>query len=163
MSGGQREDNNFQSIYTTLVNSLGVSSVMRRSVCTVPHQDTSDNAFAKQLSNIVNGPHMEGVNVMFVVVPSDPLAADNDSSEIAFRAGLEVSHALRPILTKPAHAMALQVRKHAASQDPLAALFENQVGLVRDGTSALITCSDRGLEGAVGAVKGLLGHLVSVS
>ena len=74
---------------------------------------------------------------------------------------MEVSHALRPILTKNAHAMALQVRKHAASHDHVAALFENIVGTVRDGSSVLITCSDRGLEGAAGAAKGLLGHLIS--
>ena len=62
-----------------------------------------------------------------------------------------------------ASAMALQIRKHAAAHDPVAALFDNVVGIVRNGSAVLITCSDRGLEGAAVAVKGLLGYLVSVS
>lgn len=164
ISDEQGSYNDFQSIDTTLIDSLGGdshASVVQRFVCKVP-SDAKDNAFAHQFSTIVSSPQMEGVNVIFVVVPTDPLAEDRGSSAIAFRAGLEVSHALRPILTKNANAMALHVRKCASSHDPMAALFENVVGIVRDGSAVLITCSDRGLEGAAGAVKGLLGQLTSL-
>eukprot|EP00571_Detonula_confervacea_P011010 CAMPEP_0172305330 /NCGR_PEP_ID=MMETSP1058-20130122/6646_1 /TAXON_ID=83371 /ORGANISM="Detonula confervacea, Strain CCMP 353" /LENGTH=732 /DNA_ID=CAMNT_0013016895 /DNA_START=24 /DNA_END=2218 /DNA_ORIENTATION=+ len=158
-SDEHRDGNDFQQIDLTLVNSLGgdgQASVVQRVVCRV------DGTFAQQLCTIVSGPKMQGVNVIFVIVPTDPLAEGRGSGAIAFRAGLEVSHALRPILTKNAHTVALQVRKYAASNDHVAALFENVVGTVRDNSSVLITCSDRGLEGAVGAVKGLLGHLTSL-
>ncbi|KAL7531957.1 hypothetical protein ACHAXR_004335 [Thalassiosira sp. AJA248-18] len=165
ISNERRDEEEFQSIDATLVKSLGGNSsatLVHREICRVP-PDANDDTFVQQLSSIVNGPQMEGVNVIFVVVPTNAnlIAEDQGSSAIAFRAGLEVSHALRHILIKNANAMALQVRKYAASRDPMAALFENIVGTVRDGSSVLITCSDKGLEGAVGAVKGLLGHLVS--
>jgi len=159
-SGEQQQNNDFQSIDATLLQSLGGGShvsVVKRAICKVP-SDANDDEF----SNVINGPSMEGTNVIFVVVPAYPLPEDGGSSTIAFKAGLDVSHALGPILTKKANAMALQVRKSAASQDPMAALFENVVGIARGGTAVLITCSDRGLEGAAAAVTGLLGHLTSL-
>ena len=158
-SSEQVIDNDFQSIESTLISSLGghdYALVLKREVCRV----ADDTSFARELSTIVSGSQMKGTNVIFVIVQTDPLAEENGGSAIAFKAGLEVSHALRPILTKKANAMAMQIRQHAALQDPLAALFENVVGTVRDNSTVLITCSDKGLNGAVGAVKGLLGHLV---
>ena len=124
--------------------------------------DSKDDSFAQKFANIVNGPGLEGAEVIFVIVPANPHAEEKGSISIAFRAGLEVSHALRPTLTKHAHAMALQVRKGAASKDPLAALFENAVGIVREGSAVLISCSDRGLDGAAMSIRNSLRRLVSV-
>ena len=152
-----KQPNEFLSIDSTLVTLLGDdnhASVVQRAVCNVDDM---------QISTIVNGPQMEGTNVIFVIAPTDPIAEENGSAgSIAFKASLEVAHALRPILTKSAPAMAQQIRVHAASHDPVAALFEYVAGTVRDNSSLLITCSDRGMEGAIGAVKGLLGHAVSI-
>jgi len=162
----EQGNDDFRSIDGTLVDSLGGDghvTLVQKFVCKVPSNAENNEEFTQKLSAMVISPQMEGTNAIFVVVPTDPLAEDNGSSAIAFRAGLEVSHALRPILTKNASAMALQIRKHAAAHDPVAALFENVVGIVRNGSAVLITCSDRGLEGAAVAVKGLLGYLVSVS
>ena len=166
LSNGQENSGGCNAMEEIILNSLDSAnsnvSVLRRTVCAVPPDASNDDSFADHFATIVSGPEMEGVNVIFVVVPTDPLSEQDGSSGIAFRASLEVSHALRPIMTKNANAMAMQVRKHAASHDPVAALFENVVGTVRDGSSVLITCSDKGLSGAVSAVGGLLGHLVSV-
>lgn len=150
--------NDFQSIVSTLVTSLGGErevSVVQRVVCRI------DDVFAQQLSAIISGPPMEGANVIFVIVPTDPRAKKEDPGTIAFKAGLEVARTLCPMLSKNAHAMALQVRKSAALQDPVAALFENVVGTVRENSCVLIACSDRGLGGAAGAIKGLLAHILS--
>ena len=51
---------------------------------------------------------------------------------------------------------------NAASQDPVAALFENVVGTVRDNSAVLVSCSDRGLGGAVGGVKNNLVKLIDI-
>eukprot|EP01082_Thalassiosira_pseudonana_P016042 g14187.t1 g14187 contig9:1356444-1356797(+) len=112
-------------------------------------------SFIRELTNNIYGQSMGGVNVIFVVVQSD------DDSDSAFRVGLEVSHVLRPIVLKNANAMAMQLRKGAVSEDGIAALFENVVGTVRVGSAVLLTCSDRGLQGAVGAVRESLRHLAT--
>ncbi|KAL7539504.1 hypothetical protein ACHAWF_006428 [Thalassiosira exigua] len=156
------DGDDFRSIDTTLINSLGGDSkaaVVHRTICRLP-QDEADDQLGTKFSSIVNGPQSEGVNIIFAVVPTHPSTAETGSGA-AFKAGLEVSHALRPMLTKNAFALALQVRNCAASRDPLAALFENVCGTVRDGSAVIITCSDRGLEGGIMAVQGSLGHLVS--
>lgn len=149
--------NDFQSIFTTLITSLGgenKASVVQRLVCRI------DDVFAQKLHATISGPPMENVDIIFVIIPADPRAKNKDSGLISFKSGLEVANILCPILSKNAHAMALQVRKSAASQDPLAALFENVVGTVRENSCVLIACSDRGLEGAAVAIKGLLPHVL---
>ncbi len=149
----------FQSMITTLVTSLGGESkvaIVQRVVCRV-----DDASFPRQLPAIINGTPMDGANVIFVIVPTDPRVKNDDSGAIAFRAGLEVAHTISPVLSKNAHAMALQVRKAAAARDPIAALFECVVGTARENSCVLISCSDRGLEGTAGAVKGILVHVLS--
>jgi hypothetical protein len=123
---------------------------------------SNDDSLTRQFSDIVNGPDMEGVDVIFVIVPTPPNNFEGEGCcDISFRAGLEVSHAVSSILVKNAHALALQVRKGAAAQDGIAALFENIVGAVRDGTAVLVSCSDKGFEGAVSSISGSRWHVVS--
>lgn len=144
-------------INDTLVQSLGGERqvvLMQEATCTVP-SDTKMQSFIRELTNNIYGQSMGGVNVIFVVVQSD------DDSDSAFRVGLEVAHVLRPIVLKNANAMAMQLRKGAVSEDGIAALFENVVGTVREGSAVLLTCSDRGLQGAVGAVRESLRHLAT--
>lgn len=146
------------SFCTTLVTLFGGDTkvtVVKRVLCKV------DKPLEQQLPDIINGPQMDGVNVMIVLVPTNASANEKICSSVSFKAGLEVAHILRPILSKNAPALALRVRSGAASHDPMAALFENIVGTVRDNSSLLVTCTDVGLAGAVNSVKGLIDHLVS--
>eukprot|EP00804_Cyclotella_cryptica_P031061 CCRYP_015985-RA/>CCRYP_015985-RA protein AED:0.05 eAED:0.05 QI:0/0.5/0.33/1/1/1/3/530/738 len=129
--------------------------VLRKATISLLNEDS----LTRQFSDIVNGPEMQGVDVIFVIVLTPHNFEEMGCSGIAFRAGLEVSHAVRPILAKSAHALALQVRKGAATQDGIAALFENVVGTVRDGTAVLVTCSDKGFENAVKSIGGSLRHV----
>lgn len=146
------------SFCTTLVTLFGGDTkvtVVKRVLCKL------DKPLEQQLPDIINGPLMDGVNVMIVLVPTNASANDKLCSTVSFKAGLEISHILRPIVSKNAPALALRVRSGAASYDPMAALFENIVGTVRDNSSLLVTCTDVGLAGAVNSVKGLIDHLVS--
>lgn len=135
----------------TIIKSLGGNSQ-----ATMLHtiKLEADHVTTQELSDTVNGPTMQGVDFIFVVVSSSP-------NSIAFKASLDLSHALRPIILKNANALALQIRRGAASKDGLAALFENCVGTVREGSAVLVSCSDRGLDGAVASLSGSLKHLVS--
>lgn len=162
--GDDDNDGFFQAISDTLVTSLGGKS----SVSVIQQAEVRlDDVFPQTLSASINGPTLDEVNIIFVIVPttmSHTTAASGDPGEeggIAFKAGLEVAHVLSSITSKNAHAMAMHVRKGAAMQDPLAALFENIVGTVRDNSCVLIACSNRGLEGATCAIKGNLVHLLS--
>ena len=150
----------FQTIKTTLVKSLGGDdhvSLVHKAVCKV------DDTLVEKLPDIINGSQLKDTNVIFVVVPTDSTKEENGSGgSIAFKASLEVSHILRPILTKKASALAQQIRMHAASQDPVAALFENVVGTVRDNSAVLVSCSDRGLSGASSGVKSNLVKLIDI-
>ena len=146
------------SLCTKLVTLLGGesnTSVVNNVVCTL------DDIFAQKLPGIINGPQMNGVNVIIVIAPATASANDKRSNSLPFKAGLEIAHTIRPLLTKNAPALALKVRSGAASLDPMAALFENIVGTVRDNSSLLVTCTDVGLAGAVDAFKRMLVHLVS--
>ncbi|KAL7520279.1 hypothetical protein ACHAWX_005013 [Stephanocyclus meneghinianus] len=136
----------------------GRAVVLRKAPVSLSNGDS----LTRQFSDIVNGPDMEGVDVIFAIVPTPPNFEDQGCCGIAFRAGLEVSHAVSSILVKNAHALALQVRKGAAAQDGIAALFENVVGTVRDGTAVLVSCSDKGFEGAVSSISGSLWHLANI-
>ena len=155
-----RSTDHFQTIETTLIKSLGGDdnvSVVQRVACKV------DDTITQKLPDIINGPQFKDTNVIFVVATTDSTKEKNGSGgSIAFKASLEVSHLLRPILTKKASALAQQIRMHAAAQDPVAALFENVVGTVRDNSAVLITCSDRGLRGATSSVRGNLMKLIDI-
>jgi molybdenum cofactor synthesis domain-containing protein len=162
--GADVNDGFFQAISDTLVTSLGgksSASVIQQVVVRL------NKVFPNTLSTTINSPTLNEVNVMFVIVPTtDSLtttAGGDPGGEggIAFKAGLEVAHALSSITSKNAHAMAMHVRKAAAMQDPVVALFENVVGTVRDNSCVLISCSNRGLEGAACAIKGNIVHLLS--
>jgi len=150
----------FQTIETTLIKSLGGDdhvSVLQRVACKV------DDTITQKLPDIINSSQLKDTNVIFVVVPTDSTKEENGSGgSIAFKTSLEVSHLPRPILTKKASALAQQIRMHAASQDPVAALFENVVGTVRDNSAVLVSCSDRGLGGAVGGAKNSLVRLMDI-
>ena len=147
------QDENAESkICTTVARTLNNhcrASILRKA--TIIFND--NNALTQQLPDTVNGTAMEGVDIIFVVGCIGNIAG--------FSSGLEISHVLRSIMLKKANALALQVRQAAASQDGLAALFENVVGTVRKGSAVLISCSDKGLEGAVGSISGSIRHLVS--
>jgi len=150
-----------------IVRSLGgesKASITSHVTCIVPTMAKAPNDnFANKLSSLIHGPAIEGSNVIFVVVASKGDTSKSRTRHVAFRTGLEVNHALAPIIDKHAHALALQVRKGASSQDGIAAMFENVVGTLRERSSLIITCSDIGLERAIGAMKGSLFHAVSVN
>lgn len=143
-------------VKTVLMNSLGNVKLVNEVVCDM---NASYDTIAHRLTDAVNGPKMDNVDVIFVVVLGK---TDRESNQLLFRTGLDVSHALRKMTTKHADAMAMKLRKAAASEDALAALFENVVGLVRNASSVLVLCSDRGLGEAGSAVKSSLNHLVAL-
>lgn len=149
------EDNDFSSLCKELVTLFGGDTkvtIAKRVMCKL------DKMMAQQLPDIISGPQMDGVDVIIVMVPSNSSAKVIRNDSLPFKAGLEVAHTLRPILTKNAPALAQKVRSAAASQDPMAALFENIVGTVRDNSSLLVTCTDVGLSGSVNALKGLVNY-----
>lgn len=143
-------------VRTVLMNSLGNVKLVNEAVCDM---NASYDTIAQRLTEAVNGPNMDNADVIFVVVLEK---SDGNSNQLLFRTGLDVSHALRKLTTKHADAMAMRLRKAAASEDALAALFENVVGLVRNSSSVLLLCSDRGLGEAGSAVKSSLNHLVAL-
>jgi hypothetical protein len=82
----------------------------------------------------------------------------------SFRAQLEISTELTKRLVKVADALALQVRRGAASENAAAALYETVVGYVPSGQGALLVClSDEGLVGGLQNVRGLLKHALQVA
>ena len=117
--------------------------------CDVPKGGELGNA----LFDAINGAGMKDTNTIFVVVPS--------STNHIFKLGLEVSHSLRQVISKPATSIALKIRKIAASCDKLAGLFENTVGTVRNGSAVVISCTDIGLDQTADGMKPLLRHIVS--
>jgi len=153
-SGEQPQDKNeiISKIESTIIQSINGDSQ-----AVVLHIDTiqlDTNTLAPQLIDIVDGSAMKDVDFIFVVVAT--------GSTAGFHAGLKLSNILDTMLLKKANALAIQLRKAAASQDSLAALFENVVGTVRRGSAVLLTCSDRGLEGAVKSISGSFRHVKSV-
>ena len=74
---------------------------------------------------------------------------------------LEQARSIRSQLTKVADALALQARQGAAQQDPTAALFEVVVGY-RD-KAVWIYLPDRGLDGGLSHVRGLLKHALELA
>ena len=117
--------------------------------CELPKRGELGNA----LRDAINGADMKDTNTIFVVVPS--------STNHIFKLGLEVSHCLRQVISKPAASIALRVRKIAASCDKLAGLFEHTVGTVRGGSAVVISCTDIGLDQTADSMKPLLSHMVS--
>eukprot|EP00985_Skeletonema_marinoi_P002504 scaffold1033_cov141-Skeletonema_marinoi.AAC.33 len=146
-------------VRTILMDSLGGEDhveLVNRVVCDM---DASYDTIAQRLNEAVCGPEMDNANVIVVVVLGK---SGQESNPLPFRTGLDVSHVLRQMTTKHADAMAMRLRKAAASEDALAALFENSVGLVRNTSSVLISCSDRGLGEAGTVVRSSLNHLVAM-
>lgn len=143
-------------VRAVLMKSLGNVKLVNEVVCDM---NASYDTIAQRLDEAVNGPKMDNVDVIFVVVLEK---SDSESNQMFFRTRLDVSHALRKMTTKHADAMAMRLRKAASSEDAIAALFENVVGLVRNASSVLILCSDRGLGEAGSAVKSSLNHLVAL-
>ena len=146
------ESEQLDVIESTLVDSLRGENeirVVNRSVVDI--NGASYDSIEQRLNDAVCGSKMNDANVIFVVV----LGQDSNS----FRIGLDISHALRRMTTKHADAMAMRWKKAAASEDPLASLFENVVGLVGD-SRVLISCSDRGVSEAGTVVRGSLYHLI---
>jgi molybdopterin molybdotransferase len=82
----------------------------------------------------------------------------------SFRRDLDVSAQLRRRLDKIGDALALQVRRAAASETSEAALFECVVGYVPHGRGAMVVClSEAGMEGGLSNVRGLLKHALQVA
>ena len=82
----------------------------------------------------------------------------------SFRHGINVWVELCKRLEKVADALALQVRRGAASEDATSALFETVVGYVPSGKRAMLVClSDRGLTGGLQNVRGLLQQALQVA
>lgn len=82
----------------------------------------------------------------------------------SFRDSLNVTTELRKRMKKLADALALQVRRGAASEDATSALFEAVVGYVPSRKGAMLVClSDRGLTGGLKNVRGLLKHALQVA
>ena len=160
-SENEESKGRLDEVRTVLVNSLGKEENVKlvNEVFCDCDMNSSYDTIAQRLTEAVNSPKMNNTDVIFVVVLGKP---DRESNQLLFRTGLDVSHALRKITTKHADAMAMRLRKAAASEDALAALFENVVGLVRNASSVLILCSDRGLGEAGAAVKSSLNHLVAL-
>lgn len=158
-SGKEKGSECLEKINTTLMNSLGGEDhvkLVNRVVC---NTDSVYDVIAQRLNEAIFGSDMESVNVIFVVVLGESC---QDSTSVPFQTGLDVSHALRQMVTKRADAMAIRLRKAAASQDVLAALFENVVGLVRNNSSVLISCSDRGLDEVGTIMRRSLCHLAAM-
>jgi hypothetical protein len=86
------------------------------------------------------------------------------SFEGSFQHHLDISSSLRGRLEKAADALALQARQGAASQDPTAALFEAVVGYAPEKQGAMLIClPDRGVNGGLGNIRGLLKHALNVA
>lgn len=105
------------------------------------------------------------VDELYSVVANDPpsdvdfIVVSCTSFPGSFQYHLDISNALRKHLSKVANSLALQARQGAASQDPMAALFEVVVGYVPERGGAMLICvPDTGLQGALSNVRGLLKH-----
>ena len=81
----------------------------------------------------------------------------------AFPHHLDISSALRQRLDKIADVLAMQARQGAASQDPIAALFETVAGYVPEKNGSMLVClADRGVDAGLGNIRGLLKHALNV-
>ena len=158
-SESEEANGRVDKVRTILMDSLGKEENVELVNTVVCDMDASYDTIAQRLNEAVCGPEMNNANAIFVVVLEQ---ADQKSNQLPFRARLDVSHELRKMTTKHADAMAMRLRKAAATEDALAALFENVVGLVRNASAVLVACSDRGL-GAVGSVvRSSLNHLAAM-
>jgi len=144
----QPEGQNRSGDVAEILSKLGPVEVS--TTCELPKTGELGNA----LRDAINGADMKDTNTIFVVVPS--------STNRIFKLGIEVSHCLRQVISKPATSVALKMRKIAASCDKLAGLFENTVGTVRDGSAVVVSCTDIGLAQTADSMKPLLCHTVSL-
>ena len=156
-SENEEANGRVNKVRTILMDSLGKEENVKLVDTVVCDVDASYDMIAQRLNEAVCG--MNNANAIFVVVLGK---SGQESNQLPFRTGLDVSHALRQMTTKHADALAMRLRKAASSEDTLAALFENVVGLVRNASSVLIACSDRGLGKAGSVVRSSLNHLVAM-
>ena len=91
----------------------------------------------------------------FVVVVTPPNASIVHHTQVA--------HSLRTGLTKLSDTLSLQVRRGATSQEPNAAMYENVVGYLPENKSLVVFLSEKGLDGALGNVRGLLKHALPIA
>jgi hypothetical protein len=90
------------------------------------------------------------------------------SAKGSFKKNTTTAALLRARLTKVADAMALQARRGAADESPVAALFETVIGFVPRGAegkpgSLLVFVPCTGLDGALSNVRGLLKHALEIA
>lgn len=82
----------------------------------------------------------------------------------SFQHHLDVSSTLRNRLIKVADSLSLQARQGAASQNSASAIFELIVGYAPEKQGAMLIClPDKGLEGGLSNIRGLLKHALSVA
>lgn len=82
----------------------------------------------------------------------------------SFSSNAAVSACLKSRLVKVADGIALQVRRCAAADSPLAALFESVVGLIEGNQkSLLVFVSPDGLDGGLSNVRGLIKHALEIA
>jgi molybdenum cofactor synthesis domain-containing protein len=112
---------------------------------------------------LYSGPREDLYNFAIDSNKADFIVVSCASFEGSFQYHLAVSSALRRRLSKVADTMALQARQGAASQDPTSALFEAVVGYAPEERGAMLIClSDRGIDGGVANIRGLLKHALNV-
>lgn len=158
-SESEEANGRVDKVRTILMDSLGKNENVELVNTVVCDMDASYDTIAQRLNEAVCGPEMNNANAIFVVVLEQ---AEQKSNQLPFRAMLDVSHELRKMTIKHADAMAMRLRKAAATEDALAALFENVVGLVRNASAVLVACSDRGLGAAGSVVRSSLNHLAAM-
>lgn len=115
-----------------------------------------------------SGPGEDLFNFVTQVPQSDFHVVIGSNAKGSFKQNIATSVLLRARLTKVADAMALQARRGAANESPVAALFETVVGFVPHGVegkpgSILVFVPCTGLDGALSNVRGLLKHALEIA
>jgi hypothetical protein len=155
---------------------IGVIHVVAPGTAEDPELHTVTDQVRKALSGTKSGPATIASSRTFAGKPEElfGFVATEDNLDVhvvtcasypgCFRAHLDISTELTKRLDKVADALALQVRRGAASEHATTALFETVVGYIPDGIGAMLVClSDDGLIGGLGNVRGLLKHALQVA
>lgn len=155
---------------------IGVVHVLAPGIEEDPDLQVVTDAVRKALSGSKSGPATIASSQTFSGKPDDffdvVTAGDNVDVQVvtcasypgSFRAHLEISTELCKRLDKVADALALQVRRGAASENATTALFETVVGYMPKGRGAMVVClSDDGLVSGLQNVRGLLKHALQVA
>jgi len=94
---------------------------------------------------------------------SDPKMTSG-SNLCGLRSRLALAQNLRSKLSKVADAMALQVRRGVAEQEPAAALFEVVIGFCPVGRGSMVVLlPEQGLDGGLANARGLLKHALEIA